>query len=174
MSDSPLQHLLATVPAAGRVEVVIVRPSAHEEAVRRSEVEVLAGRGLAGDRRAAGPENPTAKRHVTLVQAEHVEVVARLLHRPVEPEQLRRNLVVSGINLQSLRDRRFTVGDVVLEGTGHCHPCSQMEERLGVGGYQAMRGHGGITARIITAGVIRVGDAVTALPLTPAGTASDR
>jgi MOSC domain-containing protein YiiM len=174
VSDTPLQQLLASVPATGRVEVILVRPSAHEEAVRVAEVEVLAGRGLAGDRRAAGPESPTAKRHVTLVQAEHLDVVARLLGRPVAPEQLRRNLVVSGINLQSLRDRRFAVGDVVLEGTGHCHPCSQMEERLGTGGYQAMRGHGGITARIITAGIIRTGDAVTALALTPAGTASGR
>jgi MOSC domain-containing protein YiiM len=174
VSDAPLKDLLATVPATGRVEAILVRPSAHEEAVRLPSVEMLAGRGLAGDRRAAGPENPTAKRHVTLVQAEHIEVVARLLDRPVIPEQLRRNLVVSRINLQSLRDRRFAVGDVVLEGTGHCHPCSQMEERLGIGGYQAMRGHGGITARIITPGVLHVGDAVTALELRPAGTASDR
>jgi MOSC domain-containing protein YiiM len=68
---------------------------------------------------------------------------------------------VSGINLLSLKNRRVRIGEeVILEITGECHPCSRMEEELGPGGYNAMRGHGGLTARIIAGGIIRVGDAV--------------
>ena len=78
----------------------------------------------------------------------------------MRPEQLRRNLLISGIPLLALKDRRFWVGGVLLEGTGECHPCSRMEETLGAGGYNAVRGHGGITARVITGGPIRTGDAV--------------
>ena len=65
-----------------------------------------------------------------------------------------------GINLFALKDRRFRIGDAVLETSGECAPCSLMEEVLGPGGYNAMRGHGGITARIIESGQIKIGDAI--------------
>jgi MOSC domain-containing protein YiiM len=131
------------------------------------EVEALAGVGLVGDRR-AGPgqrPQPRGKRHVTLIQAEHLPAVGALLGRdPIDPRLLRRNLVVEGCNLRALRGRRFTVGEVELEGTGGCHPCSRMEEELGAGGYQAMRGHGGLNARILRGGTLRIGDPVQLCP----------
>lgn len=102
-----------------------------------------------------------SKRQVTLIQFEHLAVVASLLGRAeVDPKVLRRNLAVSGINLLALKDRRFRVGEVILAGSGTCEPCSRMEENLGPGGYQAMRGHGGITARVLEGGTIHVGDIV--------------
>ena len=73
---------------------------------------------------------------------------------------MRRNLVTEGINLLALKERRFRIGEAVLETSGECHPCSRMEETLGVGGYNAVRGLGGITARVITGGLVRVGDCV--------------
>lgn len=90
-----------------------------------------------------------------------VAVAALLGRDAVDPALVRRNLVVSGINLLALHDEQFEIGGVVFEGTGLCEPCSRMEEVLGPGGCDAMRGHGGITARVITGGVIRLGDAVT-------------
>lgn len=113
--------------------------------------------GLVGDRhRAAG-----GKRAVTLIQAEHLPVIRSLLAAAaVTPESLRRNLVVAGINLKALERCAFRVGEVVLEGTGPCHPCGRMEDALGPGGYAAMRGHGGITARVLCGGTVRVGDPV--------------
>jgi MOSC domain-containing protein YiiM len=72
-------------------------------------------------------------------------------------------LVISGINLLALKDKEFKIGDVALAYTGLCHPCSYMEEVLGEGGYNTMRGHGGITARVLTEGVISRGDILSTI-----------
>ncbi|MEE4362136.1 MAG: MOSC domain-containing protein [Pseudomonadales bacterium] len=89
-------------------------------------------------------------------------IAALLRLDQLDPARLRRNLVVTGINLLALRDRRFRIGDVLVEGTGPCAPCSRMETQLGPGAYNALRGHGGITARVVEGGWIRLGDAVEA------------
>jgi MOSC domain-containing protein YiiM len=114
--------------------------------------------GLEGDHR-----KKPGKRAVTLIQAEHLPVVASLAGlEAVDPALLRRNIAVSGINLIALRNRRFRIGGAVLQGTGLCAPCSRMETALGAGGYNAMRGHGGITAEVVEAGLVVAGDPVSA------------
>ena len=157
--NQTLAELQATFARAGRLNWIGLR---ERTGARLSSVDVarmLADRGIEGDHRA---RRRGGKRQVTLIQHEHLPVIARLAHRrEVAPELLRRNLVVSGINLLALRTRRFTIGRVMLEGSGLCHPCSRMEETLGGGGYNAMRGHGGITAVVLVDGEIRLGDRVT-------------
>jgi len=119
-----------------------------------------AGGGLDGDRYAGR----NGRRGITLIQAEHLPVIAALAGQAeVAPARLRRNLVVSGIPLAALKGRRFRVGGLLLEGTGSCDPCSRMEAELGPGGFNAMRGHGGLCARIIEGGRVSRGDEVRAL-----------
>jgi len=119
-------------------------------------VKIEIGQGLQGDRFSARTDNP---RQVTLIQHEHLAVIAACLGlAKIDAAMLRRNIVISGINLLALKDKTFQLGDVILEMTGLCHPCSKMERLLGAGGYNAMRGHGGITARVIGEGNVRIGD----------------
>ena len=123
-----------------------------------NEVQADPETGLEGDH---FKKSSTGKRQVTLIQQEHLDVVARILGKSeILPELLRRNIVVSGINLLALKHQQFQVGEVLLETTGICAPCSQMEENLGAGGYNSMRGHGGITAKILQGGQIKLGDVV--------------
>jgi MOSC domain-containing protein YiiM len=122
-------------------------------------VEARAGRGLMGDRFSGGA---SSKRQVTLIQSEHLLVIAQLLGRDrIDPALLRRNIVVSGINLLSLNGAQFAIGGALMEGTGPCHPCSRMEETFGPGGHSAVRGHGGITARVLNGAIVRVGEPVS-------------
>jgi MOSC domain-containing protein YiiM len=145
----------------GRVETVIVRGSPHEPARRVAATVALAGIGLADDRLGQRGEAELATRQVTLIQAEHLAVIAQLARvGSVDAVGLRRNLVISGINLLALKTARLHVGDALLEIVGPCQPCSRMEETIGPGGYAAMRGHGGMTARVLAGGPIRVGDSV--------------
>ena len=126
------------------------------------EVPVSPQAGLEGDRY----QGRSGHRQVTLLQAEHLPVIASCLGQEyVTPETLRRNLIVRGINLLALKDKVITVGSIELEITGLCHPCSRMEELLGAGGYNAVRGHGGLTARVLTPGRIAIGDPVRLAPL---------
>ncbi len=156
--ESPLRTLMDTFPHAGKLEWIGLRPARRAPLQSMNQVEVIADHGLAGDHKAS---RAGGKRQVTLIQREHLDVVAKLLGRDaVGAALLRRNLVVSGINLLALRGERFRIGGVLFEGSGLCEPCSRMEEVLGAGGYNAMRGHGGIIARVLEGGVIAVGDLV--------------
>ena len=121
-------------------------------------MELVAGSGITGDRFAGRADSP---RQVTLIQHEHLAVIAACIGRPdVAPALLRRNIAISGINLLALKDKRFRLGRALLEFSGLCHPCSKMETALGAGGYNAMRGHGGITARVLESGGVGLGDAL--------------
>lgn len=157
-----LQALVDIIPHSGRVVWIGVRPERRAPLRILEQVTARQGAGLDGDHYQGGPEG---KRQVTLIQAEHLAAVAALLKKAeINPGLTRRNIAVSGINLLALHDRKFRIGTALLEGTGYCQPCSRMEENLGAGGYNAMRGHGGITARVLEDGLIRVGDGVTLVP----------
>jgi MOSC domain-containing protein YiiM len=162
---SPLARLLAGPIRPGRVTWIGVRPARKAPLVSLDIAEITREAGLIGDHYSGrpNPDGRGGKRQVTLIQAEDLAAIASYLAREVTPGDLRRNLVVSGINLRALKDRRFQVGEAVLEATDDCHPCSRMEAILGPGGYNAVRGHGGITARVIQSGQVRLGDPVTAL-----------
>ena len=162
--------LFGNFPQPGIVEWIGVRPQRMARPVSVREVRAIKDVGLQGDHYGGGAGG---QRHVTLIQHEHLAVVAKLLALrdridapiPLDPALVRRNIVVSGINLLALKDRQFRLGDVVLAFTGPCQPCSAMEALLGRGGWNAMRGHGGICARIVEEGRIRLGDRLD--PLDP-------
>jgi MOSC domain-containing protein YiiM len=160
---STVARLLATLPQTGRLEWIGPRPLRREPPVSVPEAELKTDSHLLGDH--ARPK-AGGKRQVTLIQHEHLAAVAGYLglEAPLDPARLRRNLVVSGLNLLALKNRQIQIGDeVILDITGECHPCSRMEEELGPGGYNAMRGHGGLTAHIAQGGRVRVGDVVRVL-----------
>jgi MOSC domain-containing protein YiiM len=155
---SPLAQLMLSPVRPGRVEWIGIRPARREAMLTPDRIELNPNDGIVGDRYLS---KTTGNRHVTLIQSEHLLAIARFLGRDqIAPEDLRRNIVVSGLNLLALKDREFRIGSAILKMTGDCHPCSRMEEIFGEGGYNAVRGHGGITARVIVAGNVSIGDAI--------------
>jgi len=145
----------------GQLRWIGLRPERRAVVIEVTEATLIASRGIAGDRYRT---SSNGARQVTLIAEEDIAAIAAFLGRPsVEPALLRRNLVTAGINLAALKGRRFRIGDAVLETSGECAPCSHMEEIFGPGGYNAIRSRGGITARIVEGGTIKIGDAVSAL-----------
>ena len=127
-----LRALTSRFPRAGRIECVFLRRHQRVAVESVREALALASRGLEGDRAALREPGIAGggRRQVTLIQAEHLSVVAALMGlAAVDPAGLRRNLVVSGLNLLAARslfkDQLLLLrigADVVLEVTGPCGP----------------------------------------------------
>ena len=147
--------IMNTMPQTGEVVWIGVRPKKRADMTVLNKVKAKFDTGLDGDR-----YDKDGKRQVTLIQFEHLLAATAIMKTAVRPEMVRRNIVIKGLNLLALKEQQFKIGSVILETTGQCHPCSRMEQNLGAGGYNAMRGHGGITARIIKGGEIEIGDKV--------------
>ena len=155
------KSLLKVIPQVGKVEWIGIRNEKKGEISSIESVLVKKDSGLEGDHFKG---STSGKRQVTLIQHEHMKAVASILgEKSIAPELTRRNIVVSGINLLSLKDQKFRIGNVILETTGICAPCNLMETNLGKGGYNVLRGHGGITARVISEGKLKLGDKVELL-----------
>lgn len=157
-----LKQLLSTKTFEGKVEWMGISPGPRSEIQACETVRIVNG-GVENDHHCRPRRK--SKRQVTLIQAEHIPVVEAILGRgKIDPSLLRRNIVVSGINLAALKYQTFRIGTAELEGSGNCPPCSRMEENLGPGGYAAMLAHGGITAVVVTEGVVSLGDTVFVVP----------
>ncbi len=146
----------------GRLEWIGMRRERRGTVVVAESAMAVEGQGLEGDHRMT--KTPGSARQVTIISREFIEAIGRHTGHPsIDPALLRRNLVISGMNLNLLRHQRLRIGDAVLETTALCHPCSRMNEALGPGGAAAMYGYGGLCARIIQSGRMTVGDPVVRL-----------
>ena len=142
----------------GKIEWIGLRLASNSEIIQVDTAELLANHGLVGDKSA---QIPGSKRQVSLIQAEYFAVMESLLNKnKIFPQTLRRNIVISGLNLSVLSKQCLKINSAVLEITGNCAPCAKMEQALGYGGFNAMRNHGGINAVVKKGGVIRIGDEV--------------
>ena len=143
-----------------------VRPARDLAMIAVDVAEVRLQRGLVGDR--YGKVVPRSginrgKRELSLISAEAIATLAARLGVANACDlysKTRRNLVVAGVALDALIGRRFFVGEIELEATGACEPCVRMNLAFGPGGFAAMHGLGGLTARVIQPGLLRVGDAL--------------
>lgn len=156
-----LEKLCQSLPE-GRLDWIGLRSERRGSVQVVESVRAVEGHGLEGDHRMT--KTPGSARQVTMISAEFIEAICRHTgHSSIDPALLRRNLVISGMNMNLLCHQRLQVGEAVLETTALCHPCSRMNEALGPGGAAAMFGYGGLCARIIQSGHLAVGDPVVRL-----------
>lgn len=131
-----------------------------------NEARLVAGEGIVGDRyyMGAGKFSPTPQQpdhEITLIESEQVERFNAESGANLEPSELRRNLVTSGVRLNELVDREFRVGDARLMGIRLCEPCSHLSGLTHPGVLRGLVHRCGLRARIVRGAVIRVGDEVS-------------
>jgi MOSC domain-containing protein YiiM len=153
----------------GSVEAICIAPAAGDPMQSLGEVEAIVGVGLAGDRYAAGigfysprPTDPGA-REVTLFEAEVLDTVQSDFGMALSAAEHRRNLTVRGVRLAALLGQRFRIGEVLLEGVKDCPPCEHLQQLVGKPVLQPLVDRGGLRARVVEGGTLRVGDAVWAV-----------
>lgn len=141
----------------GSVVGLLVAPDAEAPLVRIDTADALAGRGLAGDRYAAGRGTFGGGRgyELTLVTAEALEEVG------VSWEEARRNVVTRGIDLNALAGRPFRIGAVECIGRRLAEPCAHLERVSRPGIMRPLVHKAGLRADILTGGPMKLGDAVT-------------
>jgi len=141
----------------GIVEALVVAPAAEAPVVAVDEAVALPGRGLEGDRYAAGAGTFGSGRPgsaLTLVDAAVLDALGRDLDH-------RRNVVVRGTDLNALVGREFTLGEVRCRGRRLCEPCAHLDRLNGGGILRPLVHRGGLRADIVVEGTIRVGDRLT-------------
>ena len=143
--------------------------AAAAEPMRRvTSAELLAGRGLAGDRYALGggtwARYPDLEKQLTLIDAADVDAVAAEVGVPLTTGDTRRNLETTGVDLPALVGRWFAVGDALLFGMKRCPPCTHLERLTGARLVKAMVHRGGINAAVFAGAVIADGVVVRAVP----------
>jgi MOSC domain-containing protein YiiM len=120
------------------------------------EANVLSGYGMVGDWRS----NVKTSRQLTLIEEEAILAAGQQLGQPVAAGASRRQVMVRGLPLNPTVGQTLKVGDLLLEVTELCDPCDNMERTIGPGGRTALYNRGGISARVLSGGTLRVGDPV--------------
>ena len=148
---------------AGTVAEINIAARHEELPTAVDRVRAVPGRGLEGDRNflVDGEPEPDRDDDLTLIAAEALEALAADTGIQLTAAESRRNLLVRGIDLNSLVGRRFTVGEAVCRGIELCEPCRHLEGLTQPGVLRGLVHRGGLRAAIISGGAIAVGDSVT-------------
>ncbi len=149
-----------------KVEAIYVTPSAGEPMRSLTEAVAIAGQGLAGDRYLEGTgyysNRPLAdgSREITLIEAEELEGIERETGIHLDPSESRRNVLTRSVRVNELIGKRFRMGEVVCEGIRICEPCTYLEKLTGKRVMRPLVHKGGLRARIVSGGTVRVGDEI--------------
>lgn len=148
----------------GSVVSIQIAENAKGDMKSMAEVRAIEGRGLEGDRYCnqigSYSHHPGPDREVTLVEIEAIEALQRDYDTELDSKDSRRNITTRGVPLNHLVGRAFTIGEVRLEGLRLCEPCANLARMTAKDVLHGLVHRGGLRARIVKGGAIRVGDAI--------------
>ena len=149
----------------GTVEAIYIVGEGGAPMQKLDQVKALADCGLEADRycKRAGYWTGVDECQATLIAAEDLEEIAQTTGVRIQNGEHRRNLITRGIRLDSLQGKMFQVGEAVFEYDRPRPPCVYIQKITQPGMTQARMGRGGICARVVRSGLIRVGDSIVVL-----------
>ena len=147
----------------GVVDEIYVTAKGSAKMERVEEARTIEGCGIEGDRYCEGTGFWTRFGdvcQVTLIEGEHLDYIEDELGIRVKNGEHRRNIITRGIRLDEMRRKRFRIGQAILEYDRPRPPCRHVQELSEPGMTRALKGRGGICARVVKGGWIRAQDVI--------------
>jgi MOSC domain-containing protein YiiM len=146
---------------SGKIVKLLISKDPKSTMLSLNQIVLEAGKGIFGDRyynqegtfSNKGEIEPD--RDVTLIEIEKIDALNKEYNLDITAEDLRRNIVVSNCDLNSLVDKEFQIGEVVLKGLRLCEPCKYLSDKLDNEEVLSQMIHkAGLRAQIIKSGSI--------------------
>jgi MOSC domain-containing protein YiiM len=143
---------------AGRVEAIFISAQRGDRPHQVESATAVAGKGLEGNRYF---DTGRAEQELTLIETEQLDYARAEHGLEIDAAATGRNILTSGVDLNSLVGKRFRVGAMECRGIELCEPCTTMQSRTAPGAIKALTHRAGLNAEILVGAEVRPGDAVT-------------
>ncbi len=144
---------------SGCLKQIFISPENGGILLEKNSVKAVASKGLEGDRYFSRNDMDNFNA-ITFIEEKAANICRSRLGKNFDTSQFRRNLIVSGIDLNSLVGRKFRVGSAEILGYELCHPCRYLSDLLDADLLDGLKNIGGIRAKIVRSATIKTGDSV--------------
>jgi len=143
----------------GKIEAINITNISENNTFYVNQAILEKGKGIVNDRYYGNFKKK--KEQVTLINLEEINNFNNQIKRNIEAKDFRRNIIVSGINLNELINKKITVNEVTLKIHEICQPCKYLQDKLKIPGLVKMLlNKSGVRAEILSSGSLAVGDII--------------
>jgi len=137
-----------------------ITPSNNKKIEEVNSIELIANKGIVGDRYYKDFSDPLSQ--LTLIESENIEDYNKKYNLNIDYLDFRRNIITKGIKLNNYIEKKIFIGKVEIEVIDLCRPCRFLQEKLQKKNIiKEFLRKGGIRCRILSSGIIKVGDLIT-------------
>lgn len=157
-------------PEGPRVVGLFISPDKGVPMLSQSTVHAVAGKGLEGDRYLLGKgayskSKPPKVRDISIISLEAIQAANEESGPEFTQADTRRNIVVTGMELNQLGGQTIRLGGVTIQVTGLCEPCDRPSGLSKKSGFKSrFENRGGIRGRILNDGEIKIGSKFEIVP----------
>ena len=146
----------------GKIEAINITNISEENTFYVNQAILEKGKGIVNDRYYDNFKEK--KEQVTLINLEEINNFNNQIKQNIDAKNFRRNIIVSGINLNKLINKKIKINEVILKIHEICQPCKYLQDRLKIQGLvKILVNKSGVRAEILKSGSLSVGDAIKIL-----------
>ena len=143
----------------GKIEAISISNVSETDTFYVNQAYLEKGKGIVNDRYYGNFKEK--KEQVTLISLEEINKFNRKINRNIEPKDFRRNIIVSGVDLNQLINKQIKINNITLKIHEICQPCKYLQDQLKIQSLvKILVNKSGVRAEIITSGMLSVGDKI--------------